>query len=87
MSTIAIRLWVVGADTNAEADAALIASATRDVFFMVGSMRVELLGIFVRCGNVVVCLSGYYYVLLQKVEGNNFLWCSRTIICCTLSSC
>ena len=61
MSTIAIRLWVVGADTNAEADAALIASAIRDVFFMVGSMRASsVLGIFVRCGYVVVCLSARY---------------------------
>lgn len=83
VSTIAIRLWVVGADTNAEADAALIASATRDVFFMVGSMRASsVLGIL--CG-VAMYLCAYRrdkyinYVLLLNSRGlqliiNNFLW-------------
>ena len=57
MSTIATRLWVVGVDTNAEADAALIASATREVFFMVGSMQAASLGFLCSDNRVFVASS------------------------------
>ncbi len=66
MSTIAIRLWVVGADTNAEADAALIASATRDAFFIVGSMRAaslvflcDVVGVVMLCAFNITFI--YFY--------------------------